>query len=129
MPRNRELMRVFLDMELVEQIESGLSRILKVYDRSIFEFTQSFTVVTFPFEETFISSNEKINEKIKSILVIKEYPDVTIPKLVELTGRPKITIYRELQKHQASGRLHREGSRKKDTGSLIMPNKNGKSQQ
>ena len=113
MPRNRELMRVFRDMELVEQIGSGLSRILKVYDRSIFEITQSFTIVTFPFEKAFILSNEKINEKIKSILdVIKEYPDVTIPKLVELTGKPKITIYRELQKHQANGRLHREGSRK-----------------
>jgi predicted HTH transcriptional regulator len=29
MPRNRELMRVFRDMELVEQIGSGMSRILK----------------------------------------------------------------------------------------------------
>jgi len=34
MPRNRELMRVFRDMELVEQIGSGMSRILKAYDRS-----------------------------------------------------------------------------------------------
>jgi predicted HTH transcriptional regulator len=64
-------------MELVEQIGSGLSRILKVYDRSVFEFTQSFTVVTFQFEKTFISSNEGINERInegiKSVLdVIKE---------------------------------------------------------
>ncbi|MDR2204417.1 MAG: putative DNA binding domain-containing protein [Nitrososphaerota archaeon] len=114
MPRNRELMCVFRDMELVEQIGSGLSRILKVYDRSVFEFTQSFTVVTFPFEEAFILLNEKINGAIKSVLdVIKEYPDVTIPQLVELTDRPKITIYRELKKHQANGQLHREGSRKK----------------
>ena len=41
-------MRVFRDMELVEQIGSGMSRILKAYDRSIFELSPSFTVVTFP---------------------------------------------------------------------------------
>jgi hypothetical protein len=44
MPRNRELTRVFRDMELVEQIGSGMSRFLKAYDRSIFELTQSFTM-------------------------------------------------------------------------------------
>ena len=114
MPRNRELMRVFRNMELVEQIGSGLSRILKVYDRSVFEFTPSFTVVTFPFAKAFILPNGEINGEIKSIIdVIKEYPDVTIPKLVELTGKSKNTVFRELQRYQVIGRLQREGSRKK----------------
>ena len=36
MPRNRELMRVFKDVELVEHLGSGMGRILKAYDRSIF---------------------------------------------------------------------------------------------
>ena len=69
MPRNRELMRVFRDMELVEQIGSGMSRILKAYDRSIFELSPSFTIVTFPFEEAFISQYGMINGKINSILI------------------------------------------------------------
>jgi len=79
MPRNRELMRVFRDMELVEQIGSGMSRILKAYGPSVFELTDSFTVVTFPFEDKlilseedelilsrdgFILSSDKINDKI-----------------------------------------------------------------
>jgi predicted HTH transcriptional regulator len=68
MPRNRELMRVFRDMELVEQIGSGMSRILKAYDRKIFEISPSFTIVTFPFEEAFITPNGKINGEIKSTL-------------------------------------------------------------
>ena len=55
MPRNRELMRVFRDMELVEQIGSGMSRILRAYDRSIFELSLGFAIATFPFEEAFIS--------------------------------------------------------------------------
>ena len=49
MPRNRELMRVFKDVELVEQLGSGMGRILAAYDSSIFELTSSFMVVTFPF--------------------------------------------------------------------------------
>jgi len=64
MPRSRELMRVFRDMELVEQIGSGMSRILNTYDQSIFEITPTFTVVTFPFDTTFILSTDRINDKI-----------------------------------------------------------------
>ena len=36
MPRNRELMRIFKDLDLVEQLGSGMNRILRSYDRSIF---------------------------------------------------------------------------------------------
>jgi len=121
MPRNRELMRVFRDMELVEQIGSGMSRILKAYDRSIFELSPSFTVVTFPFEEAFIQQydmingmiNGKINGKINSILNILKYNQkATIPDLIEATGKGQRTISRELKEYQEAGLLRREGSRK-----------------
>jgi predicted HTH transcriptional regulator len=117
MPRNRELMRVFRDMELVEQIGSGMSRILKSYDRSIFELSPSFTVVTFPFEEAFIQQidkiNGKINGKINSILtILKNNPKATIPDLIEATGKGQRTISRELKEYQEAGLLRREGSRK-----------------
>ena len=49
MPRNRELMRVFKDVGLVEQLGSGMSRILKVYDKSIFSISEHFIRVEFPF--------------------------------------------------------------------------------
>lgn len=49
MPRNRELMRVFKDVGLVEQLGSGMSRILKVYDKSIFHISEHFIKVEFPF--------------------------------------------------------------------------------
>jgi len=113
MPRNRELMRVFRDMELVEQIGSGMSRILKAYDRSIFEISPSFTVVTFPFEEAFISTDGKISGGISSILdVLKYNPTATIPDLAEVTGKSQRTISRELKEYQEAGLLEREGSRK-----------------
>jgi predicted HTH transcriptional regulator len=42
MPRNRELMRVFHDVGLVEQLGSGMGRILNAYDRSVFKFVGNF---------------------------------------------------------------------------------------
>ena len=48
MPRNRELMRVFKDVGLVEQLGSGMSRILKEYDKSIFHISKHFIKVEFP---------------------------------------------------------------------------------
>jgi len=113
MPRNREIMRVFRDMDLVEQIGSGMSRILDVYDRSIFELTPSFAIVTFPFAEGFENINEKINGKIKSLLeIMKSNPTATIPDLIEVTGKSQSTISRELKGYQEAGLLRREGSRK-----------------
>ena len=89
MPRNRELMRVFRDMELVEQIGSGMSRLLNAYDRSIFELSPSFTIVTFPFEEAFVSQYDKINGKLNPLLSILKYnPTATIPDLIGATGKP-----------------------------------------
>ena len=121
MPRNRELMRVFRDMELVEQIGSGMSRILKAYDSSIFELTPSFTVVTFPFEEAFISPNGNVNGKMigriidrtKTTLdVINETPTATIAQLAELTGKSQRTISRELKEYQDAALIRREGAKR-----------------
>lgn len=117
MPRNRELMRVFRDMELVEQIGSGMSRILNAYDRSVFELSPSFTVVTFPFEEAFISQNDKINGKMNGKIspllnILKYNPSATIPDLIEVTGKSQRTISRELKEYQEAGLLMREGSRR-----------------
>ncbi|GHS92992.1 hypothetical protein AGMMS50276_02210 [Synergistales bacterium] len=104
-------------MELAEHIGSGMSRILKAYDRSIFELTPSFTIVTFPFEKAFILSNDKIigkiNEKIKTTLdVIKDNPAATIAALAEMTGKSQSTISRELKEYKAAGLLRHEGARK-----------------
>jgi predicted HTH transcriptional regulator len=117
MPRNRELMRVFRDMKLVEQIGSGMSRILKAYDRSIFELTPSFTVVTLPFAEAFIQPNRKIIGEIKerpptTLDLVKERPTATIPVLAELTGKSQRTITCELNNYQEAGLIHRKGTRK-----------------
>jgi len=52
-PRNKELMRVFKDLEMVEYLGSGVPRILRKYPRSIFTFTPNFIRITFPYEKSF----------------------------------------------------------------------------
>lgn len=60
MSRNRELMRVFKDIGLVEPLGSGMSRILKAYDKSVFDISDNFMVVKFAFaEKAAIKSGDK----------------------------------------------------------------------
>lgn len=50
-PRNRELMRVFRDLGLVEQLGSGVPRILETYSRDCFSFSDNFLRMAFPASE------------------------------------------------------------------------------
>jgi len=47
-PRNKELMRIFKDLGLVEQLGSGVPRILETYGRECFKFSENFLRMTFP---------------------------------------------------------------------------------
>lgn len=48
MPRNKTLMRVFKDLEMVEYLGSGMPRILKAYPRESYTFATHFIRATFP---------------------------------------------------------------------------------
>lgn len=47
-PRNKELMRVFKDVDLVEQLGSGIPRILETYGKECFQFSANFLRMVFP---------------------------------------------------------------------------------
>ncbi len=57
-PRNKVLMRVFKDLDYVEQLGSGIERILSVYDTDIYEISDNFIRVTFSF--TSATRNDKV---------------------------------------------------------------------
>ena len=59
-PRNKEIMRVFRDLEIVEQLGSGVPRILKIYSRDAFEIRKSFVRVIFPYEGPFHSYTQNV---------------------------------------------------------------------
>ncbi|MCK4956905.1 MAG: transcriptional regulator, partial [Candidatus Cloacimonetes bacterium] len=71
-PRNKELMRIYKDLEMVEQLGSGVPRILTFYDKECFLFSDNFLRMTFPASESVIEEIQKkfgtISERIR-----KEY--------------------------------------------------------
>jgi len=50
-PRNRELMRVFKYLGMVEQLGSGIPRILPHYGKECFHFSENFLRMSFPAPE------------------------------------------------------------------------------
>ena len=104
-------------LKMVEHLGSGMSRILKAYDESVFEFSPNFLIVTFPFEEGFSlplgneNGNESGNDNFTMIIeVIKSNPNITLDDLVSQTGIAKRTLSRELKRMQENETLRRVGS-------------------
>jgi len=58
-PRNKEIMRVFRDLEIVEHLGSGVPRILKAYGREAFEIGEGFIRIVFRFAEAEGSQPDK----------------------------------------------------------------------
>ena len=74
-PRNREIMRIFHDVEMVEQLGSGMNRILQYYDKSIFEIHDDMIKVVFRFVSGFeedlqskLQSKNEVSEDLQSKL-------------------------------------------------------------
>lgn len=128
MLRNRELMRVFKDVELVEGLGSGMQRILDAYDRSVFEITPSFIVVTFQYASDFersVKENESrdtikdtlndtikdtVNEtQLKIIGIIRNDSSVTVKELAVELGINERNVKRNMKVLKDMGLLKRVG--------------------
>ena len=113
MPRNRELMRVFRDLDLVEQLGSGMTRILKVYDKSIFKITNNYIQVSFPIcEITNKDIREAAEQDTKNAIadVMFDNPRITVNSLASYFRMSKSTMSRNIKKMQEEGKIERIGS-------------------
>ena len=108
-PRNRELMRIFKDLGYVEHLGSGMNRIMRKYDKSIFEFTDHFLKVTFPFSK--IKSKEKSKEKSreKILNLIRENGFITTSELASELGLSTSAIEKHIRNLKLEGILKRIG--------------------
>lgn len=126
-PRNKILMRVFKDLALVEYLGSGIPRILRVYDRSVFSFTDHFLRIIFHFSEGFDSAsqfstlinpydkgvNEGVNEGVKRIYAfIQENPGCRIPQIAKETNIAEKTLERYIKKLRDDGMIEFVGAPK-----------------
>lgn len=101
-PKNPELMRVFKDLELVEHLETGIRRILKRYDKSIYRFFPHFIIVSIKYNENnFKYNNQSVNvmpylnlTKVQEgiISLIEDRPSITQEEMAKLLGVTSRTI-------------------------------------
>ena len=126
LPKNKELMKVFNDLDLVEQMGTGIIRILQSYDKKSFEFFPNFIRVTFPFnKDKFREETEEIaelTETQKSIInLMLNSPTITQETLSKLLGVNIRTIQRNIKTLMEKGLIERAGATKK--GKWIVDNK------
>ena len=132
MPRNREIMRVFHDLDMVEQLGSGMRRILRTYNENSFSFTDNFMRTSFYFDEKDvdrindrINENDTLNLSDKELVVfneIKRNPSVRVPELIEYTGFSEPTINRALKTLRETGLIVRVGAKKNGHWELAISN-------
>lgn len=71
-------MRVFRDIELVEQLGSGIPRILRSYGRACFHFSENYTRMSFPKAEP--------ESELGLIVGVNVSTNVGANKLMEIIG-------------------------------------------
>ena len=120
LPKNKELMKVFNDLDLVEQMGTGIIRILQSYNKESFEFFPNFIRVTFPFNENKfkLSKNEIQNSNITEtqnniIGLMLDSPTITQETLARLLDVNIRTIQRNIKILMDMGLVERTGATKK----------------
>lgn len=134
-PRNKELMRIYRDVELVESLGSGIPRILRAYGEECFKFTDNFIRITFPVsgqgksgEKTTQKTTQKATQKTaqKILHYIKQDASISRNKLAELCGISPDGIKWQLNKMQKNGVIRRVGPNKGGYWEVIEQNNNNK---
>lgn len=92
-PRNRELMRIFKDMDWGEHLGSGMHRIMDKYPKSIYELTPHFVVVTFRYDTE--SPLGTVNSEYGTVNVPADSSESHLVKGTQLTDR-QYRIYNEI---------------------------------
>ena len=128
-PRNPELMRVFRDLNFVEQLGTGIQRVLKVYSKDIFEFFSNHIRVSIYFKENnFAKKSEKniefinndLNKIQKAILkLVMDKPSITQDELGKILGVTIKTISRNFKFLIENNYVKRMGANKNGYWQII----------
>jgi predicted HTH transcriptional regulator len=115
-PRNKELMRVFRDVELVEHLGSGVPRILESYGKECFSFSENFLQMTFPAVK---SITPQVTERQqKAIDYIYKNGSISNEIYQELASVSRPTATKDLQEMVESGILQQSGKTRGATYTL-----------
>lgn len=108
-PRNKVLMRVFKDLNMVEQLGSGILRILDKYDKSVFKISENYIRTTFRYNEFIEKTHAKIetdkNERFNKIMkMINENGNITKKEVMNVF-EIKDTMARKILKQMVDQKL------------------------
>jgi predicted HTH transcriptional regulator len=71
-PRNKEIMRVFRDLEIVEHLGSGVPRILKAYGKEAFEIRDSYVRIVFRYAKPISEVTGQVTGQVVRLLSIMD---------------------------------------------------------
>ena len=121
-PRNKELIRVFKDVDLIENIGSGVLRILDAYDKNCFKFMEHFLRVSFkykgnPFEYDQKNDQESNQNNLnliqnKILNLIKQNPKITQVEIAKILGVSREKVKYNIAILKVNNILERIGSNK-----------------
>ncbi len=117
-PRNKELMRVFKDLGMVEQLGSGVPRILESYGRGCFTFSDNFLRMVFPIQDGQVSGQvggqvggqaEQLTKRQQEVLeLIKSDPAISRKQLSEKLGINPSAIQKHIDSLKKKGIISRD---------------------
>lgn len=128
-PTHPELMRVFKDLELVEQLGTGIIRILKSYSKDVYEFSDNFIRVNFKFRtsKTLVNIPKSVDNNIYSLSetqenilkLIRKNSRITQKEISDKLGINITTVARNLKDLKNKNVINRIGSNKNGQWELL----------
>ena len=119
-PRYRELIRIFTDLDLGEQLGSGMKKIMMAYEPKDYEISKNFVIAKFKYNKHArkIINNEKGGEKggekvtdnqLAILELIRKNQNITIPELSNLIRIHRRKIEQNISKLKEKGIIERVG--------------------
>ena len=123
-PRNREIMRVYKDLRMVEQLGSGIPRILRAYSKESFVFMLNFTRMVFYKSGAIGGAIDTQNNKIyltdrqRDIIdLIKQNPKIGYRSIASVLDINPSAVLKHLENLKKLGVIERIGGTR-DIGKL-----------
>ena len=132
-PKNPELMRVFKDLNLVEHLGTGIRKILKKYDKSIYHIFSHFIRVSVKYNQNKFNytKNEKVDKIIRLtrmqediVRLLLDNPSLTQIELARMLGVSERTIRYNMKELIEKGYLERKESSKSGVWKIIIKENN-----
>ncbi|MDR2870571.1 MAG: putative DNA binding domain-containing protein [Deferribacteraceae bacterium] len=120
MPRNREIVRVFKDLDYMEQLGSGIPKIVKKYGRDAIAIDSFIIQATLKFDtgsEILATTDSPTN---KIIIELKQNPYITMDVLAEKVGLTIHGIKWHMDKLKKQGTIRRLGAKNGGYWELIQ---------